>query len=395
MQARSEARTSADGKQEGGTMSGNKSLQAEAARPFPTDAEKQYPLPPSLVPAGAYTDEAQYQREIGAIFHKCWFPAMPAADVAAARDYAVWERLGQSIIVVRQDDGDIKAWHNVCQHRGARLASGAGHCASAKFRCPWHGFTYNLAGEVRGVPLRESFDPQALEGLRAPAVRTAEWGGLIWMSLAADGPDLADYLGAIGEELSFYRLQTYRPRHRLTVELGANWKMVVDAFNETWHVPFTHVDTLSGLMLWRDARLKITPPHSWMTLPVRDFTERAGPDADHRISHLCHYLAFPNTIFSCFPTHLQMWSAWPVSSTRTILDAWDMIGPPPQGVSADKWERQIDRGWTHFVSVLEEDSQVINHLGTLGTSLGFKRNIFCTAEGRLTAFHAEVKRRTS
>jgi hypothetical protein len=90
-----------------------------------------------------------------------------------------------------------------------------------------------------------------------------------------------------------------------------------------------------------------------------------------------------------------MWSAWPVSSTRTILDAWDMIGPPPQGVSADKWERQIDRGWTHFVSVLEEDSQVINHLGTLGTSLGFKRNIFCTAEGRLTAFHAEVKRRTS
>ncbi len=87
-----------------------------------------------------------------------------------------------------------------------------------------------------------------LRGLRAPAVRATEWGGWIWLAFADDVPPLTEYLGDIGTELAGYGLDDFTVRFRTSVLLKANWKIVVDAFNETWHVPFTHQDTLAGLV---------------------------------------------------------------------------------------------------------------------------------------------------
>ncbi|WP_433518215.1 aromatic ring-hydroxylating oxygenase subunit alpha [Nonomuraea sp. CA-143628] len=358
-----------------------------------TPAEQQYPLPPSLLDKSVYTDPDRYQREITEIFHHAWFPVHPSSDVAHPRDYVVWDQIGQSVVITRLPDGTVSAWHNVCQHRGARLVDGSGNCGNARFTCPWHGFVYGLDGTLGSVPLRDSFDAAELAGLRAPAVRGEEWGGWIWLCFSDDVPPLREYLGRIGDELAGYGLEGFTTRFRKSVALKANWKIVVDAFNETWHVPFTHKDTLAGLVMWRDAVLKITPPHTWMTLPIRGFTDKAVHNGDHRTSHLCHYLAFPNTIFSCFPTHLQMWSAWPISVGETLLSAYEVVGPPPNGMAAEKWERHNQRDWDQFLEVLEEDSKVINDFAGVIGSLGFTRNMFNTAESRLTAFHEEIAKR--
>lgn len=358
-----------------------------------SSAEQQYPLPPSLLDARHYSDPDQYAREIDRLFFHAWFPVRPATDLPEPRDFVVWDRLGQSVVIVRQDDGIVAAWHNVCQHRGARIVAESGHCRPGRFKCPWHGFAYDLDGRVSGVPLKDSFDPAELDGLRAPAVRATEWGGFVWLCLSDDVPDLATYLGDLHGELGWYGLENFRTLYRTEATLHGNWKLCVDAFNETWHVPFTHVDTLSGMVLWRDAHLHITPPHSWMTLPIRDFHDSAREGADHRAVNLCHYTVFPNTIFSCFPTHLQMWSFWPVSPTETIYSAWGIVGPTPKGLTDDEWAERNERDWTHFVDVVSEDRAVIDATGPLVGSLGFRRNMFNTAEGRLTAFHAEVNRR--
>lgn len=358
-----------------------------------TAAEKQYPLEPHVMDSAQYNDVEQYTREIEEVFFKSWFPVCPSGDVAGPRDFHVWDKLEQSVVIVRLDDGTLSAWHNVCQHRGARLLEASGSCPAGRFSCPWHGFGYNLAGEVTTVPLRDSFAPEQLEGLRAKAVRVEEWSGFIWLAFDDSLPDLRTYLGVIGEELDGYKLDTFSTNYRATLELGANWKLVVDAFNETWHVPFTHRDTLTGLIMWRDAILHIESPHSWMTLPVRGFTDKIEDQSDHRKSHVCHYLAFPNTIFSCFPTHLQMWTVWPVSPTKTILEAYGVVGPTPEGMDPEKWKRHNDRDWKHFMAVVAEDSEVINGFGTVTRSLGFERNMFNTAESRLTAFHTEISKR--
>src|SRR5216684_853943 len=142
-----------------------------------TPAERQYPLPPTLLDASVYTDPDRYRAEVTAIFHHSWFSVRPSSDVPDPRDYLVWEQTGQSVVITRLDDGAVRAWHNVCQHRGARLVDGAGRCGRGRFTCPWHGFVYDLEGVVSGVPLPGTFDADVLRGLRAPAVRATEWGG--------------------------------------------------------------------------------------------------------------------------------------------------------------------------------------------------------------------------
>ena len=87
------------------------------------------------------------------------------------------------MVVARQDDGSITAWHNICQHRGARIVGDSGRCEHGKFICPWHGFGYDLAGRVTGVPLRETISERELKDLRAPAVRATEWAGFVWLCL--------------------------------------------------------------------------------------------------------------------------------------------------------------------------------------------------------------------
>jgi len=164
-----------------------------------------------------------------------------------------------------------------------------GHCRYGKFKCPWHGFGYDLEGKCTTVPLRESFDEKELAGLRTPPVRAFEWNGLVWITLSDATPPLKDFLGVLWDELGWYRMDRFEIRYRVAPELNQNWKGVVDAFNETWHVPFTHQETLSRMMLWRDARIRVCPPHSWMTLPVAKFTEKFGPETDHHEANVCHY----------------------------------------------------------------------------------------------------------
>jgi hypothetical protein len=129
-----------------------------------------------------------------------------------------------------------------------------------------------------------------------------------------------------------------------------------------------------------------------MTIPIRGFTDRVDSD-DHRQTHLCHYLVFPNTIYSCFPTHLQMWTVWPLTVDRTQLIAHHIVGPTPAGQTDQEWEARNLRDWEHFVTVLGEDSAVLDDFSQIVRSLGYNRNMFNTAESRLTAFHEEIAKR--
>lgn len=355
----------------------------------------QYPTPPSLLPARHYRDPAQYERELARVFPSCWLPIAPAADVAAPRDYVVWQRFGQSVVVVRLDDETLAAWHNVCQHRGARLVDSSGRCPTGSFKCPWHGFAYDLEGRVVHVPLREAFAEEELRDLRAPAVRVREWSGFVWIALDGSAPALEEYLGELATELTGYGLHAWDAPYRDEWRIEANYKTVIDAFNETWHVPFTHKQTVKGGLLWRDTAIRIMDPHSMMAIPVRKEYDEVDAvlENDHRKTMLCHYLSFPNTIFNCFPDHVQVFSAWPAGPRSTVLTAYGLVAPPADGIDPERYGRRADRDWEHFCSVVQEDVDVLEAAGEIYDSLGFTRNMFNAAEGRLTAYHEAMNAR--
>ena len=355
----------------------------------------QYPTPPSLLPARHYRDPEQYAREITRVLPTCWLPIAPVVAVLERRSYVMWQRFGQSLVAARLDDGRLAAWHNVCQHRGARLVDSSGRCPTGTFKCPWHGFAYDLEGRVVHVPLREAFDEDQLRDLRAPAIAVREAHGFVWIALDASTPPLEEYLGELGRELAGYALDGWDAPYSGEWTINANYKTVIDAFNETWHVPFTHKNTVKGGLLWRDTAIRIMDPHSMMAIPVRKAYDEvdAVREDDHRKTMLCHYLAFPNTIFNCFPDHAQVFSAWPAGPRSTVLTAWGLIAPPAAGVDAERYRRRADRDWEHFRSVVAEDVDVLEAAGEIYDSLGFRRNMFNAAEGRLTAYHAAMNAR--
>jgi phenylpropionate dioxygenase-like ring-hydroxylating dioxygenase large terminal subunit len=268
----------------------------------------------------------------------------------------------------------------------------SGRCATGSFECPWHGFSYDLEGRVVHVPLRETFDEKQLKGLRIPLVHVREWAAFVWISLSAEPPPFEAFLGELKPELDAYALSTGEARYRNEWRIGANWKTVVDASLEVLHVPITHKDTVKeGSLLWRDAALKIFQPHSMMVIPMRKQYEDSAPvEETHRKTMLCQYLAFPSTIFSCRPDRVQTFTAWPAGPRDTVLQAWGFAPPPPEGEDAETWRAKNDVDWSHFCALVEDDVNVLAEAGRVYDTLGYKRNLFAAAEGRLTAFHEAV-----
>jgi choline monooxygenase len=364
-----------------------------ASRPTTYD-ESQYPVGPARLSAEAYRDPSWYERELEHVLLRSWLIACPSKRIPDPRDFFVWNRLGQSVMITRGDDGKVVAWHNVCQHRGAVIVSEeSGHCALGSFKCPWHGFAYDLEGRVVHTPYRETFDPEQLAGLRTPPVAVAEWSGFVWISIDPEVPSLTDYLGDFAQQIEWYKFEDWTQDYSGTWDLEVNWKTALDAFNETWHVPFTHRNTVKGGLLWRDATVEIHSPHSLISIPLRRYPGPHGPEVDRRSVTLSHFFTFPNTIFNCFPTLAQSFSAWPTGPRTMTLTAWSFTPPRPDAISEEAWKAQNDRNWDNFCAVVEEDRLVLDRAGRVYDSKGYRRNIFNAAEGRLTAFHREIAER--
>jgi choline monooxygenase len=355
---------------------------------------QQYPVAPSTLPAASYRDAEMYEREVDQVLLRSWLVACPSDRLKEPRDFFVWSQLGQSVMIVRTDDGRLVAWHNVCQHRGSVIVSEeSGRCSLGAFKCPWHGFAYDLEGRVVHTPFKEAFAPAQLEGLRTPTVRVEEWSGFLWICLDDNAPSLRESLGDFAPQVEWYGFDGWDPDYSGTWEIDANWKVALDAFNETWHVPFTHRNTVRGGLMWRDATIEIHRPHSLISIPLRRYPGPHAPHLDRRDVTLCHFFTFPNTIFNCFPTLAQCFSAWPTGPRSTTLTAWSMSPPRPADVDEAQWRRRADRNWENFCEVVEEDRTVLAAAGRVHGSKGYRRNIFNAAEGRLTAFHREIAER--
>ena len=178
--------------------------------------------------------------ELDRIFRRSWLYAVPAGDVREPGSWAVFDLGPESILIVRTEDGALAAHHNVCQHRGRRLMDDERGRAAA-FRCGYHAWTYRLDGELRTIHEPQLF-PADLDrcalGLRA--VRVEEWGGLVWICLDPEAEPLLSYLAPLPEHLACYYLDTFAIVVDQSVAWDCNWKVAVDAFQETYHNLATH-----------------------------------------------------------------------------------------------------------------------------------------------------------
>jgi phenylpropionate dioxygenase-like ring-hydroxylating dioxygenase large terminal subunit len=197
------------------------------------------PASPTRVPADRYRSPAFAKLEIDRMWPKVWQVACTVDHVAEPGDYFEYRCGPYSVMVVRGDDGGLRAFQNVCRHRGNSLCSGTGS-GLHELKCGYHGWTWDLSGNLRKVPNRKGFGALRMSEFPLFPVRVDTWERLVFVNLDADAMPLGEWLEAVPGDIAWCGLGDFRCYATITVEVEANWKTIADGFSETYHIQTLH-----------------------------------------------------------------------------------------------------------------------------------------------------------
>ena len=285
------------------------------------------------LPAWTYHSEAMFALERDKLFLTHWQVVGHVNDVAAPGDWLGFDLLGERAVVMRGQDGVVRAFHNLCRHRGARVVDGiAGHCKSA-IVCPFHGWVYNLDGSLRGAARPETFGDMDRDSFGLKPIEMEIWHGFIFLRFLAGGgqPSVAEMLKPYDADFTAFRaegiLPTAKPSWGTT--LPVNWKSVRDVDNEGYHVALAHpaLQDLYGRsyhdifhpngLAQSNAIYGDRPGRRWSvknyvnTSPVQNWLPK------HLQRAWNYYGVFPNAVFIFTPESIQFYHEIPVSEGET------------------------------------------------------------------------------
>lgn len=228
-------------------------------------------------------------------------------------DFMIHDLTGVPILLVRRPDGSLGAFLNVCRHRGARVAEG---CGSAKlFTCPFHAWTYDADGKLRGRPDERSFAGLEKDKVGLRPLPIVEKYGMIWVS-PTPGPtfEIAPLLGGLERDLAEYKLEGYHHYETRILRRQMNWKLVIDTFLETYHLQFLYPKTIYPILHSNLATFDAFGRNLRMIAARRTIEQlRATPQDQWNIIPLTAVICvlFPNTAFIIQGDHLETWHVYP------------------------------------------------------------------------------------
>ncbi|MGE0005827.1 MAG: aromatic ring-hydroxylating dioxygenase subunit alpha [Parvibaculaceae bacterium] len=196
----------------------------------------------TAMPPGVYTSEAFLARELDTIFAREWVCVGRSSALREPGDYVTYDVAGQPIVVLRDRDGTLKAFSNVCLHRMSTLLEGQGNAKSIV--CRYHAWTYNLDGTLRGAPFMKPTTGFCKENYRLPAIRSEEWLGWIYVTLNPQAPPVAETLKPLEGMIAHYGMENYIECFRETHVWDTNWKVLAENFMESYHLPVCHAATV-------------------------------------------------------------------------------------------------------------------------------------------------------
>ena len=194
------------------------------------------------IPAERYISEDFARLERERMWPYVWQFAAREEDLPEPGDFVVYENAGRSYLVSRQDDGSIRAMHNVCLHRGRKLRTEEGTTDS--FVCPFHGFAWNKDGSFNSMPCQWDFPHLEEQNLHLPEAEVGRWQGYVFIREEKGGPSLEEFLAPLPEHFKRWRHEECASVMRVAKEVPANWKVVMEAFMEAWHTIVTHPQLL-------------------------------------------------------------------------------------------------------------------------------------------------------
>lgn len=307
-------------------------------------AEGKAALRPGIerIPANVYLDEERYAREQEQLFDRLPLLLGPSALLPMANQAVTHDAYGTPLIVSRNGDGKVHVLANVCRHRGTRLLETDEVVPANWITCPYHAWTYRSDGELAAVPRLDCFPGLSKTDYSLQQFAAAESGGLLWFSrnLQADfGP-----VEALSGDMDAFGLSGLHLYERKTHEVAANWKLIVDAFLESYHVQRLHAQTIAPFFADGITVADRIGPHQRAAVGRTDYL--AGIDRDDwvqlRKAVTYTYHLFPNSVVVVSPDYVNLLICMPQSVGRTLVEDVMLI---PEAPATDEAEAHWRKSW--------------------------------------------------
>jgi phenylpropionate dioxygenase-like ring-hydroxylating dioxygenase large terminal subunit len=297
------------------------------------------------LPAWIYRDPEFFELEKELVFRPSWQIVCHVNDVPGSGDFHTFEFLGQSIIVLRGEDGQVRSFHNACRHRAARLLDDSkGHCGR-RITCPYHAWTYGLDGRLLTVPQRNDFQGLERERFGLVPLEQEIFMGFVFVRFAAGAPggearlpgsevripSVREMAAPYLEELAAYRFEELVPQGRVTLRpRSVNWKNVGDNYSDGLHIPIAHpgLTRLFGASYGVEARPWIDKMWgSLREIPSANWSERLYQAVLPPVPHLprerqrlwTYFKLWPNIAFDIYPDQIDFMQFLPISPTETLI----------------------------------------------------------------------------
>lgn len=289
------------------------------------------PLDGRSLPAWLYNDPEFFGVEMERVLRPSWQVVCHVSELAGAGDWQTLEFLGESIIVIRGDDGNVRAFANVCRHRASRLVDGTSGCVK-KLVCPYHAWVYETDGRLSGVPFSSQYAglDKATHGLFP--VEHEIWHGFVFIRLQDDGgPSVAAMMAPHDAEIAPYRFDDLRRFGKPTLRPRAvNWKNVGDNYSDALHVPFAHpgLKSLFGQNYIIEAGDHVDRLRGHLhDEPRASLSEHAYHRLLPRVEHLpeshqdlwLYFKLWPNIAFDIYPDQVDFMQWLPLTPTTTLI----------------------------------------------------------------------------
>ena len=321
-----------------------------------------------------YLGAEALRREMDTVFARSWQYAGHVSELAEPNTYITTRAGDQPVLVVRTEDGELRAYRNVCRHRGSELLTGDGKCKRA-IRCRYHGWTYDSTdGRLMGVPEHRNYAELDKSKLGLMPARVETLAGFVFVNLDADAKPLAELTRGLAERLERYRiaeLEMFGAKSSGGSQ-PANWKIVVENYLEGYHVPIAH----PGLMRLYDYQRYSGETHehwAWFEAPLREtpssnrmerlYQRLAKPmtgldEADRTVWR--YIVIYPNTAIDLYPDQVNVWQIRPDGPESTD-DHWACFREPNPGPVTRLVQRINQRFNTE---VLDEDVDLVSAVQT-------------------------------
>ena len=317
-------------------------------------------------PGFIYSSPEHYRAEIDAYFMRDWLYVARIEELANPGDYMALRLAGEPVVIACDGLGRLNACYNMCVHRGVEVAYGSGNTNA--FKCPYHGWVYDLAGQLTGAAYMKESDGFDISACRMKPLRLDTWRGNVFVTFNEDGPPLDRFIEEFERDFAFLRMEDCRLGNKIVLELDCNWKFVHENLMDFYHVGVLHAKTFGAKFSWQDENVALKPngglsifydagpptPGAEPLLPKMPWLE------DRPVSFACTGYMAPNfTLFGRIDCVRPM-ITWPLSESRSRCVIYHLF--PEEFFDRPDFEETAKIYHDYQITVLEEDRTMIESM---------------------------------